>query len=305
MRWIAALVRLVPMDSPGRRAVDEVLADWRHEVASVETPWRRAAVTCRALCALAVALTFVTFRDVRHAAGHSLLRAAAIWLVAFSAGAWIVLSMRPPVWAPHLPPGVWEQIKPGWMVVWAGWFVPLAFFAAASFNRARADSMPVAGFALLAFLLTMLVDGWLVPLMDAQAPGFIGGSRSPVFHELTSMGDPTLSSVLLDPRHSVIAALHQLNETLARGAAAAGLVMLAGTLKRRRMWTRIAIAVVVGTVIYTVGYTASDLLRPSWSVRLFFYERLARTWIVPTGLWLFVFALAGNATRQESTKQPA
>jgi hypothetical protein len=61
------LVAMLPLDVSGRRAVDETLADWRHEAAEAQTVVGRVAAGVRGLTAVVVAVTVVAARDVASA----------------------------------------------------------------------------------------------------------------------------------------------------------------------------------------------------------------------------------------------
>ena len=62
-RVVEFLVDMLPLDPPGRRAVDETLADWRHEAGEARTMAGRVAATTRGSAAVAVAVLSVTARD--------------------------------------------------------------------------------------------------------------------------------------------------------------------------------------------------------------------------------------------------
>jgi hypothetical protein len=237
----------------------------------------------------------VTLRDVRVAVRHDLLIMTCAWLVVFTGGIWLLLSINPPRMIGDLPSGVWEHIKPGWIAWWVGWFVPLAFFLTASLARGAAErTVPFVGLAACAFSITVLVDGWLVPMVDAQTPVFWRDQDSHrVFRNLSSMGPPTLPSALLRSDYNVLWALSQLNSTLARGLSGAALVILAGAFWGTRIWVRVLVAALVLATVWSVGFT-------SWHPALFSYERLIRAWLIPAGAMLVAAAVAlrkkGRAT---------
>jgi hypothetical protein len=299
MKPSAAILRALPLDARGRRAVEEVLADWRHESALAPTPILRAAVTARAGVALIVAMTMVTLRDVGHAAADGLMRSSAAWLLLFTIAWWLLLTAYPPAFVERLPAGVWTDIKPGWVAVWAGWSVPLAFFGALVFARSRDRREPrLIGVAIWAFAATVLVDGWLVPWFDAQTPMFFGSGSEPEFRGLTRMGNPTLPAAFSQPHWNVLLPLYQVNEVVARATAAAALVLLASQLWPARPWLRAVTGVVAMAAIYTIGFTAADrfvAFLPS-----VFYERLTRAWIVPSAVAILAVGL--GITRRRLTR---
>jgi hypothetical protein len=66
-RVIASVVDILPLDTRGRRAVDETLADWKHEAGEARTIAGRLVAGVRGAAAVAVAVTSVAVRDVTSA----------------------------------------------------------------------------------------------------------------------------------------------------------------------------------------------------------------------------------------------
>jgi hypothetical protein len=110
MKIVAALLQTVPLDPRGRRAVDEVLADWRYESSLAGSRLRRATLGTRAIGALVVTLALVTLRDVRVAVRHDLLIMTCAWLVVFTGRN--LSSMGPPT----LPSAL---LRSDYNVLWA------------------------------------------------------------------------------------------------------------------------------------------------------------------------------------------
>jgi len=63
-RVVEFVVAMLPLDASGRRAVDETLADWRHEASEAQTGASRLATAVRGFLAVVVAVSSVVARDL-------------------------------------------------------------------------------------------------------------------------------------------------------------------------------------------------------------------------------------------------
>jgi hypothetical protein len=75
---VTALVRLVPLDPRGQQALDETLADWRHEKVAASSRRARLACDLRAMGAIIHTLAAITARQMMDAVQHE-----AAWLSLF------------------------------------------------------------------------------------------------------------------------------------------------------------------------------------------------------------------------------
>ena len=120
-----------------------------------------------------------------------------------------------------------------WIVTWAGFFVPIAFFAGCSVayrsgNATRRSLVSRHG--------PFLADGWLVPPADAQS--VVSHVNLSNFRGVVPMETPTLTELLTGSRGS-FAIAYQLNDTTARTAGSAAFALLAGTLAGTRVHVRL------------------------------------------------------------------
>jgi hypothetical protein len=74
---VELVVDMLPLDPPGRRAVDETLADWRHEVGEARTMAGRLVAGARGAAAVTVAVASVAVRDVTSASTFGIAGAVA------------------------------------------------------------------------------------------------------------------------------------------------------------------------------------------------------------------------------------
>jgi len=246
---------MIPLDRRGRRALDEALADWSHEVSLAATTWDRVAVGLRGFAALAVTLSLVLGREVRRAASHSTLAVAVLWIALFIGAVRLQWLVSPPRFLGDLPAGTWEQMDVGWTAITVAAWVPLAFFlAAALVRRAGRAEVPYVGLAVAAALAVLIVDGWLIPSMDIQTPVFTHNRDGQwMFLNLSELGSPTLLVALADPGHSSLSAIRQLSEALARAALAGALVLIAGHLRSIRTWPRVLALAFLLVVVHGAG----------------------------------------------------
>lgn len=82
---VRRFLRVLPVDAPGRRALDETLADWRHELALATSLSRRFVVHARSSAAVVGALWHAGWREASQALKSTLLPrlaiVTAVWLV--------------------------------------------------------------------------------------------------------------------------------------------------------------------------------------------------------------------------------
>jgi len=84
-RLVEFLVGMLPLDAAGRRAVDETMADWKHEAQRASTMTSRAAISLRSALAVVATLARLTGRDLM--APRTWLLVASVVGVALASGA--------------------------------------------------------------------------------------------------------------------------------------------------------------------------------------------------------------------------
>jgi hypothetical protein len=158
---IASLLRALPLDARGRRAVDETLADWKLEDERPGSPGRRAWHSVLGCASLFRVLAGLTVQDTITMPMGWLLGRLALFLLVPS-----VLTALPVLiqlfHSPSLrtPSGLVAAL----LLLPAGIaaMLPLGFFFAVA-RPPRDRSVPILGAMLWSFLLALVITNWAVP----------------------------------------------------------------------------------------------------------------------------------------------
>jgi hypothetical protein len=160
---LAFLLRRLPLDARGRRAVDEVLADWRHEAGACRSGSSRALTHARFALAIFHVLALTTARARASALLSGVIPMTLMWLLIFYAAAASIGGHL--FWQIYeLPSGVWPVLVATGFVSFLTFNLPFALLLALLVSprpprtkRTRALVGWGVGGGLFA------VSGWLLP----------------------------------------------------------------------------------------------------------------------------------------------
>jgi hypothetical protein len=153
----ASLLRVLPLDARGRRAVDETLADWAHEDERSGSPGRR---VCRSVCGCASlfrVLAGLTVHETVTMPMGWLLGRLTLFVLAPSVLAVLPVLVSGTLWTPAGLAATPLLLPAGLAVM-----LPLGFFFAVA-RPPRDRSIPVLGALLWSFALAVVISNWAVP----------------------------------------------------------------------------------------------------------------------------------------------
>ncbi len=156
-RAVEFLVDMLPLDAAGQRAVDETMADWRHEEGEARSSFERVCVAFRGVWSLAVALAYAIGRDLFSAATAR----TCMWCLALAAAFGVVMPFAwifTGPWRP-LPIGLRFEML-GLLAPWAiTTTLPLALLALTSIGRRTSVVTACVWLCVLSFVTL----GWVLP----------------------------------------------------------------------------------------------------------------------------------------------
>jgi hypothetical protein len=265
-RAAAALVRSLPLDPRARRALNETLSDWRHELEMASAGGSRVVTDVRGLCAFVGALARVTAREASQPpAGRTVLSTVAL---AVPVGVLLVArdARRPDTWMA----GLWDGATRTATIELLGALVVGALCLAVPVLLAgppmkRGAEVPWLGTSAIALVGLLALNGWLWPSASQFHREHAYGPTSPFVRMVSQAPVPRGVSEMTLPEVAVRAtqagsvgetAKYVLSERLAL-VVAGPTFCLVGVLVRRfaraRMrgrWGRaLALAVAVGSLI--------------------------------------------------------
>jgi len=160
----AALLRALPLDARGRRAIDETLADWAHEDERPASSGLRIARSSRAAFSIVRVLIGLTAWEAVHLPFGWLAGRLALFTLV-PAPLFYFASSRAVSFGLGVPP----QRAVSFLVMaslgTALLLLPLAFFYSVAWPP-RGRTVPVLGLAIWSLILALAIGGWVLPLMN-------------------------------------------------------------------------------------------------------------------------------------------
>jgi hypothetical protein len=243
----AALLRALPLDARGRRAIDETLADWAHEDERPGASGFRIARSCRAAFSIVRVLIGLAAWEAAHLPFGWLAGRLALFTLV-PAPLFYLASSRALSFGLGVPPPAAIAFFVMASLGTALLLLPLAFFYSLAWPP-RGRTVPVLGLSICSLILVLAIGGWVLPLVNRfyrdlplGVSGWPGGLPRP--SELTL---PELASAAVANGYFGTARATLLTRT-GLYALCPALVLLAAALtgesgRRRRAWL-VAIPVV-------------------------------------------------------------
>ncbi len=272
--FLSRFLRALPFAPRGRRIVDETLRDLEHEAAAAETALAKIAATTRGAAAVGRALTFATAFDVIAVPATWLARRVLLFAVLPPLALVIVVSPQLSKIERLATTDTVLLLRLLNVISEMEVLLPVAFFLALAWPSAKRNA-PTVGVAVVAFMTTLLLAGWIAPAAGLQWQRVAG--------QLWNLFHPT------GPRYAVpdeffyfyfptfIRRSFQLGPWVGEVPFKVGLAILAGSLAmlgdalRQRRTRRLALLVIALAVLgaLSVLTTGTSLLLSSAFMRYF------------------------------------
>jgi len=278
-----SLVRLLPLDARDQRAIDEVLADWRHEEHRASTAGPRLVVHLRFACATLGALMHIALRQIAQPRAGAIAGAAAAWIAA----PYLALGLAGLVpFDTGSEAGLLHTLAS--LLSFGTLFLPLALFASV---QLRSDQSPPAlGLACVAFLVLLLTVGWVQPELNQLTREMAYAARGGTGIVSRGLAELTFGELLWEasaarsPWMPLIVTSMRLSLAFAVPAAVILAARSAACYPKRR-WTVTVLAFPAYFVLVGAAFSGT------WS----HWVELAQPWLLPAALVAATVGLAGRS----------
>jgi hypothetical protein len=265
----ASFLRALPLDSRGRRAIDETLADWAHEDERPVSSGLRIARSCRAAFSIVRVLIGLAAWEAVHMpfgwlAGRlvlfALVPAPFFCLAALKAASFGMGVPLPRTEAFFLLSSLGAALL----------LLPLACFYSLAWPP-RGRSVPVLGLAVCSLILAVAIGGWVLPFLNQSFADLAYGGAGSLGRRLSGLTLPEMASAAFANGYFG-AARSLFVARIGLYALCPALVLLAAALtgesrRRRRAWfAAVPVAFLVSAYFQTIliasgGRTVAPQLR--------------------------------------------
>ena len=158
-RLVRQLLKILPVDTAGRRVFDETLADWRREAGKAGSSWTRAFVGVRAMFSVVRSVAGVSLKEVTGVHHSGVLPRLLLWMSAYVIVVNVIRWQLPGAW----PLSTLSRAIGSVPLV--AYVFPVAMLLAVGLGGRHRRS-PALGLSVVAVLIAVPLLGWGVPLAN-------------------------------------------------------------------------------------------------------------------------------------------